>query len=129
MLIIGLLVDLAISECLHSRMHKNLLGEGLGSAYLRGEDARVFRSPAENAEASGGGGTPSAARPLRGQEQSALRQVANGSHSYRRAMRHPPGAICRVRIWGSWCPMGSANPISATNALIELRAQSGPVPK
>ena len=56
MLIIGLLVDLAISECLHSRMHKNLLGEGLGSAYLRGEDARVFRSPAENAEASGGGG-------------------------------------------------------------------------
>ena len=58
MLIIGLLVDLAISECLHSRMHKNLLGEGLDSAYLRGEDARVFRSPAENAEASGGGGHP-----------------------------------------------------------------------
>ena len=58
MLIIGLLVDLAISECLHSRMHKNLLGEGLGSAYLRGEDARVFRSPAENAEASGGGVAP-----------------------------------------------------------------------
>ena len=58
MLIIGLLVDLAISECLHSRMHKNLLGEGLGSAYLRGEDARVFRSPAENAEASGEGGAP-----------------------------------------------------------------------
>ena len=58
MLIIGLLVDLAISECLHSRMHKNLLGEGLGSAYLRGEDARVFRSPAENAEASRGEGAP-----------------------------------------------------------------------
>ena len=72
---------------------------------------------------------PSAARLLSSQQPNALGRVTNGSQSERRAMRFPPGGIFLGRTWGSLCLMGSANPISATNAFTELRAQSGPVPK
>ena len=58
-----------------------------------------------------------------GQQSNALGRVTNGSQSERRAIRFPPGGILLGRTWGSLCLMGSANPISATNALTELRAQ------
>ena len=77
----------------------------------------------------GGGGTPSAAGPLASQQSNAFGRVTNGSQSERRATRFPPGGIFSGSTWGSLCLMGSANPISATNALTELRAESGPVPK
>ena len=74
-------------------------------------------------------GTPSAARLLSSQQSNAFGRVTNGSQSERRAIRFPPGGILSGRTWGSLCLMGSANPISATNALTELRADSGPVLK